>query len=76
MRVKRLILWGGMISSVFLCLLTLVAGGIAVGLQAVAVTPPQLRSLYIGWIAGVAGTFLVSVIFLILMLRKGELGGH
>jgi|GEM_PF-2723773 len=74
MRVKRIILWSGMIFSVVLCVLTPVVGGITVGLQAVAVTPSQLRPLYIGWIASVAGTFVVSVIFFILMLREGELG--
>jgi hypothetical protein len=74
MRVKRAFLWGGMIFSVVLCVLTLVVGGITVGLQAVAVTPSELRFLYLGWLAGTAGAFILSVIFLILMLRKGEIG--
>ena len=74
MRVRKVILWGGMIFSVVLCVLTLAIGGLTVALQAVAVTPSELRSLYIGWVAGVAGTFILSVIFLILMLRDGELG--
>jgi hypothetical protein len=74
MRVKRVILWCGTTFSVVLCLLSLVVGGITVGLQAVAVTPAELRLLYLGWIAVTAGTFILSVLFLILMLREGELG--
>jgi hypothetical protein len=76
MRAGRVFLWCGMIFSVVPCVPALVVGGITVGLQAVAVTPAELRPLYVGWIAITAGTFILSVIFLILMFRKGELGGH
>jgi|GraSoiStandDraft_2_1057267.scaffolds.fasta_scaffold4064318_1 hypothetical protein len=74
MRVKKIILWGGTVFSVALSLLALVYGGLSFFFYSEIATPPQLRSAFTLWVASFAGTFILSVIFLILMLREGELG--
>ncbi|HKG14748.1 MAG TPA: hypothetical protein VKB12_15585 [Pyrinomonadaceae bacterium] len=73
MRIKRVTLWGGMLSSVVLCLAASAGGALAV-FQSVVVGSPGLGTVYFWWAVSFAGTFTASVIFFILMLREGELG--
>jgi hypothetical protein len=73
MRFKRVILWGGMIFSVVLCLTALVGGALAV-FNSVVAGRPELRHVYFWWSVSFAGTFIASVLFFILMLREGEPG--
>ena len=77
MRASRLLLWGGMILSVLVCVAVLVGGALAVffaetGSGATAVS---MRRLLAGWALGFAGTFALSIVFFILTFRRGALGG-
>ena len=72
MHAKRVFLWGGTVCSAALCSLILIGGAI---LLMFAAEEPRLfeRALTL-WLVSFAGTFILSVIFLIFMLREGELG--
>jgi hypothetical protein len=74
MQVRRILLWGGTIFSVALCLFALVYGGLSYFFFSEIATPEQLRVALAWWVVSLFGTFVLSVIFLIIMFRKGEIG--
>jgi hypothetical protein len=74
MQGKRILLWSGTIFSVALCLFALVYGGLSFFFFSEIATPEQLSVALAWWIVSLIGTFILSVFFLIVMLRKGEIG--
>jgi hypothetical protein len=75
MHVKKVLLWGGTVFSVALCILALVGGALTLFFLATGDHPPEsFKVAYTSWFLSFAGTFILSVVFLIFMLRKGELG--
>jgi hypothetical protein len=75
MRGRKLLLWGGMVVSVLACVVALVGGALALFyLDTGGGTPASLGRALTLWVVSFAGTFVLSVVFFILMLRKGMLG--
>ena len=70
MRVKRVILWGGTVFSAVLCLLVSTVGALRVYNESQVLAFGKLRHQYISLAENFAGTFIISVVFFILLLRE------
>ena len=73
MRGQKPLLWAGLILSVLACALTLVGGALALFLLNTGAAG-DLRLTLTVWVASFAGTFALSVMFFIFMLRARRLG--
>ena len=70
MHAKKTLYWVGMFASVALCVLALVGGALALFFASTSDHPPEnFKLAYALWLMSFAGTFILSVVFLILMLR-------